>query len=589
MLVCALVILLFATFGPCAECAVSPNDAADALPDSLRVDLGGGVEMEFVLIRPGSFVMGTNNHEYDEGPAHSVTISRPFYLAKFEVTQAQWARVTGSNPSHFRGETLPVDTVSWLDCQRFLTAATQLTGRRFSLPTEAQWEFACRAGATTEYAFGDEPGQLTDHAWYSGNSALSTHPVGTKQPNRWGLHDMHGNVYEWCADWYSEAPYDNSASTDPVGPATGRRRVLRGGAWLFVADNLRCSDRAFSPPDYASNEYGVRPVILVEAAAATPNAPAAAATPNYPAQPSNRFAQRLERAIADEDALQAEFWLNEWLNESAKEPHDSEQLEKLRRQIAALARPAETLSLEIAPGVVMEFVLIRPGWFTMGSDTAPSLHERPAHRVAISGPYYLGKYEVTQQQWEAVMSRNPSAYGGGEPGAVAGQLPVEGVNWALCQSFMEKLNALHSAHEFRLPTEAEWEYACRAGSEGLVPTRGDLDNVAWHGGNSGARTHPVGGKRPNAWGLYDMCGNVWEWCQDRFARYPAEPVFDPTGPSLSDGSVARVLRGGGWNNSADHVNASFRHDASPSAMMRFYGFRCAVLVKPRASASNSTP
>jgi formylglycine-generating enzyme required for sulfatase activity len=279
MLVRALVILLFATLGPCAQCAVSPSDAADALPDSLRVDLGGGVEMEFVLIRPGSFVMGTNNHEYDEGPAHSVTISRPFYLAKFEVTQAQWARVTGSNPSHFRGETLQVDTVSWLDCQRFLAAATQLTGRRFSLPTEAQWEFACRAGATTEYAFGDEPGQLSDHAWYSGNSALRTHPVGTKQPNRWGLHDMHGNVYEWCADWYSEAPYDSSASTDPVGPAAGRRRVLRGGAWLFVADNLRCSDRAFSPPDYASNEYGVRPVILIDDAAGHAKCPSGSRHP----------------------------------------------------------------------------------------------------------------------------------------------------------------------------------------------------------------------------------------------------------------------------------------------------------------------
>lgn len=243
--------------------------ARSAPAKTATVDLGGGVKMEFVLLGPGSFIMGSdeNTGDGDESPEHKVTLSQPFYLGKYEVTQEQWAAVMGHNPSEFKGAKRPVDTVSWNDCQLFVAKLQEKTGREFALPTEAQWEFACRAGTTTLWSFGKDAGQAGDYAWVGDNSGGTTHPVGGKKPNPWGLYDMHGNVWEWCADWYEKHAYAGGDATDPRGPGASGGRILRGGAWGEHPNNIRSACRNCIGPDIRHNGTGLRCLMLVDAAA----------------------------------------------------------------------------------------------------------------------------------------------------------------------------------------------------------------------------------------------------------------------------------------------------------------------------------
>ena len=215
--------------------------------------------MNFVLIPAGPFLMGSpaDTGEADEWPRHRVTIDEPFYLGECEVTQEQWQQVMGANPSRNKGAKLPVDTVSWSDCRRFLAKLSAQTGRRFVLPTEAEWEYACRAGAATTWSFGAEATHAADYAWYARNAAGRTHPVGGKAPNAWGLYDMHGNVAEWCADWYGRYPRVGDAK-DPTGAATGDSRVVRGGAWGDDPSLMRCAYRNANGPDGATDGIGFR-------------------------------------------------------------------------------------------------------------------------------------------------------------------------------------------------------------------------------------------------------------------------------------------------------------------------------------------
>ena len=219
----------------------------------LTLDLGGGVKMELALIPAGEFMMGSpereKDHDSSEGPQHRVRISQPFYLGKTEVTQAQWTAVMGNNPSNFKGSTdLPVEQVSWDDCQEFCRKLSQRVGREIRLPTEAEWEYACRAGTTTAYSFGSDASRLGEYAWYTDNSAVQTHPVGRKRANRWGLYDMHGNVEEWCADWWVDPYPSGSQQVNPTGPTSGDTRVFRGGNWDNYAFRLRSAYRDGNKP-----------------------------------------------------------------------------------------------------------------------------------------------------------------------------------------------------------------------------------------------------------------------------------------------------------------------------------------------------
>ena len=213
--------------------------------------------MEFVLIPAGTFMMGSPDSDPDaddnEKPAHQVTLSQDFYLGKYPVTQAQWEAMMGANPSEFKGAARPVETVSWDDVQAFMQKLNERGGAdHYRLPTEAQWEYACRAGSSTRYHFGDDAAQLGDYAWYHDNSGGQTHPVGQKQPNAWGLYDMHGNVWEWVQDWYGD--YTVAPVTDPIGPTSGAVRVIRGGSWGDAALYARSAVRfRFHPGDRFDN------------------------------------------------------------------------------------------------------------------------------------------------------------------------------------------------------------------------------------------------------------------------------------------------------------------------------------------------
>jgi formylglycine-generating enzyme required for sulfatase activity len=194
---------------------------------------------KFVRISAGEFMMGSTNGDEDEKPAHRVRISQGFEMGKYKVTQAQWEAVMGKNPSHFKGPDLPVETVSWDDAQAFIKQLNERDSKyQYRLPTEAEWEYAARARSTGDYA-----GDLEAMAWYGNNSENKTHPVGQKQPNAWGLYDMHGNVWEWVQDWYGGGYYAQSPGTDPRGPTSGSYRVNRGGGWGGTARYCRSADR----------------------------------------------------------------------------------------------------------------------------------------------------------------------------------------------------------------------------------------------------------------------------------------------------------------------------------------------------------
>jgi formylglycine-generating enzyme required for sulfatase activity len=243
------------------------------------LDLGNSVKMRLVLIPAGKFMMGSPATEAgrsgNEGPQHEVTISKPFYMGVFEVTQEQYEQMMGVNPSSFKGAKNPVEMVSWEEAVEFCKKLSARTGKKVMLPTEAQWEYACRAGTTTAFHTGDalKPGQANAHfpsnpglwdrimAWVGMSSAhkiIQTTPAGSFPPNGLGLYDMHGNVWEWCSDWYGEDYYANSPKTDPRGPDCGSIRVLRGGSWCFTPQDCRSADRVRDSPAIRCNVIGFR-------------------------------------------------------------------------------------------------------------------------------------------------------------------------------------------------------------------------------------------------------------------------------------------------------------------------------------------
>ncbi len=468
-----------------------------------KVELAPGVTMEFVYIPPGSYQRGSAETEAgrdpDEGPRHRVTISRGFYLGRTEVTQQQWAALMGDQPATFRqpnGEAIsqrPVETVSWTRAQDFLSRLNALAQGRFRLPTEAEWEYAARAGTETAFPWGDatQPFTAYPHAWANSRSFGTTHAVATKPPNAWGLYDMHGNVWEWCADWYG--PYEAEPQTDPAGPPRGTEKVFRGGSWFDFPVSLRSANRHRHGTDKGYAAIGFR--VLLEASV------------------------------------------------------------------------LEERSVVLPGGVAMRFAKIPPGEFMMGSpesEAGRQKDESPQHRVRVERAFWLGVYEVTQAQWRAVMGSDPSAF---RETAAGGALPVEMISWNDAQAYLQKLNALGQG-SFRLPAEAEWEYAARAGSAARYPHGDDpgyreLRRYAWFNPESEGRSHPVGRKRPNPWGLYDMLGGVWEWVEDALGAYPQGP---------RDQSK-RVIRGGSWFNEAEALRSANRNAHEPDSRQTNLGLR----------------
>ena len=249
----------------------SPN--ANAVAGKPLKTLTNSIGMKFVEIPAGTFSMGSANGPSDER-VHEVTITKPYYLGVYEVTNGDGKAVKGFVPGKWKDDNLPIESVTWHEAVAFCEALSALpaerqAGRVYRLPTEAEWEYACRAGTTTAYSFGDDESLLGDFAWFDDNSGSQTHPVGQKRPNGWGLYDMHGNVWEWCSDW--KGGYGAAAATDPQGPASGSIRVLRGGSWYFTARFCRSADRYGYYPSYRNSNSGFR-LALSPSGAGSPEA-----------------------------------------------------------------------------------------------------------------------------------------------------------------------------------------------------------------------------------------------------------------------------------------------------------------------------
>ena len=236
----------------------SPSVASGG--NAISIPVKNGISIEMVKVEAGTFMMGATsemeNPTDNEKPVHQVTLTNDYYMGKYEVTQALWQTVMGSNPSEFNGGTLPVETVNWNDCQEFISKLNSMTGRKFRLPTEAEWEYAARGGKESRGYQYSGSSNISDVAWYDGNSGSKTHAVGTKQPNEIGIYDMAGNVSEWCQDW--KGSYNSASQTNPIENHNGLYRAHRGGGWGYLVRYCRSSYRNNSSPDERYDHVGLR-------------------------------------------------------------------------------------------------------------------------------------------------------------------------------------------------------------------------------------------------------------------------------------------------------------------------------------------
>ena len=545
-----------------------------------------------------------------------------FSIGQYPLTFAEYDRFceeTGREKPNDRGwgrGKRPVINVSWEEAQAYCEWLSKQTGESYRLLSEAEWEYACRAGSTTRWSFGDNEEQLGESAWYAANARGKTHPVGEKQPNAWHLHDMHGNVWEWCQDWFSDSCYAQRtselrrhskdtgadwsatrtasssprvvASENPGGPESGSRRVVRGGSWHHGAGSCRSAARYRWRPSYRYYYLGFRlsrtgswrsyPITL---GGEPPESSEAAPRPS-----SGDAAPVADSATPSESRRQGPH----------PEPHKS-----FRDRLVIAATDGKRQEIE-AP----EMVYLPAGTFRMGDEQGGD-DEKPARLVRLDAfaigrtPVTWGEYrrfcEAENSNWPEWLEKGSSYHlGSGNDKFYpdrsvkrdALELPVVGISWDDARAYCEWLSEL-TGEQYRLPTEAQWEYACRAGTEtrwSFSDEARDLDEHAWHSGNSDGKLHPVALKRPNPWGLYDIHGNVWEWCADWYAGdyykrlsssaeehasgTPKTPSENPSGPQ--SGSY-RVFRGGSWSYDADNCRSAYRDRWHPSYRYYDLGFR----------------
>ncbi|HVC99459.1 MAG TPA: formylglycine-generating enzyme family protein, partial [Pirellulales bacterium] len=466
-----------------------------------------------------------------------------------------------------------------------------LGGAGYRLPTEAETEYACRAGTTRLWAFGDNERDLGQHAWFRPNSNGRTQPVGKLHPNPFGLYDLYGNVWEWCWDWHGE--YAAGAIGDPTGSDAGSGRVLRGGAFYGDAFFCRSALRGDIHAVVRNNGYGFRVARTIDPTSevSPPTATGGSAAGANDMDPDAASVDSPPLATALFDAIKAVAHQEAWAKHLGAE-------------------------VDVENSLAMKLRLIPPGEFMMGSpqdeidalvqSSGPSWHdwfrsEGPRHHVKLTQAFYLGSCEVTQQQYKDLMGVNPSHY---LNDVEASQLPVEMVSWFEAVEFCNKLSererrspyylrdgeavTILGGTGYRLPLEAEWEYACRAGTT----TRwsfGDNDTKfgphAWFLSNAGQSPHRVGELLANPYGLYDMHGNIWEWCWDLHGAYDAATGNDPTG-SLA--GIDRVVRGGAFPDNPPSLRSAYRTYRNPAPQFHYIGFRVARTIDTKSEVSPAT-
>ncbi len=563
--------------------------ASEPWSDLMNVTVSTGTVgpygIEFVTVPAGGFQMGQLvGPGWDEVPIHPVHISQPFEMGKYEITQSQYTSILSENPSYHTGADLPVEMVSWNGAKAFVDALNSLNdGYNYRLPTEAEWEYAARAGTIGRWPF-----NINEVAWHGSNSSGQTHPVGTKKPNPFGLYDMQGNVSEWVRDWFDSEYYqycvDHSLVTDPPGPASGTEKVSRGGSYNSGYNYIYLGYRSSDQPTFTgtSETRGFRvartrrdasgyPVILATPAAVEfggvsaggsseklvtiTNAGTANLVIGTVASPVHPFSKTADTCSGKTLNPSSSCTVTYRFAPTAGGSYDgtssvaSNDTGKNRLEITLNG----TVSTNIIGPFGMRFVTVPAGEFQMGQDNVgPGWNELPVHCVVISGAFEMGAFEITQKNYKDVTGTNPSY-------TVGDTLPVGMTSWDDAQAFVDALNSRKDGYTYRLPTEAEWEYACRAGTTGNNPY--DLNEVAWYDGNSSHQPHPVGTKAPNAFGLYDMLGNVEEWVRDwyddTYYQFCVDNgiVYDPPGPASG---AEKVSRGGGYGSSGNYVMPGHR-------------------------------
>jgi formylglycine-generating enzyme required for sulfatase activity len=535
-----------------------------------------GVDFELVQIPAGQFQMGSQTGDSDERPEHKVSIKESFYIGRTEVTVRQFRAFTeatgyktqaekgnwgfnyawgftivpgrGFNwqkPKFTQTEDDPVVCISWNDAVAFCRWLSKETGRHIRLPSEAEWEYSCRGGRDFDNA--EHPNET---GWYRENSGGGTHPVGQKKPNVWGLYDMHGNAWEWCVDvWHSNykgSPTDGSPwLREDYLPRIAIRRVLRGGAWCRCDFELSATYRYRGTEDFRSDGSGFR--------------------------------------IACSDTI-----INE--EPQIRKPTYKNQ----NRQGNTSNKPVVNIA-----GVDFEFVRIEAGEFLMGSDEDGE--EQPIHKVRIGYSFDIGKTEVTVRQFrtfteatsyqtDAEKERWAWTRTGRHdwypeqlicwwnlPFIQTEDEPATCISWYDAIEFCKWLSGKTGMH-IRLPSASEWEYACRAGT--TSDFAGDIEQMGWYRFNSGYRTHKVAQKKPNAWGLYDMHGNVWEWCMDMWHNnYEGAPTDGSAWTELN--TFEPVMRGGSFLNPPWLLRSALNMRNNPGNRFSYnQGIRLVRVIEP---------
>jgi len=512
-------------------------------------------KLEMVFVQGGDFEMGcaSENRNCDsiEKPAHPVSLSN-YYLGKYEIPQKLWLDVMGttihqqrnlSNPNwgiYGEGEQFPMYYVSYEECIAFCERLNKMLysqlpeGYVFTIPTEAQWEYAARGGRKSKGYTYSGSNKLSQVAWWEGNSGKQARKVGLKSKNELGFHDMSGNVWEWCRDWFDSGYYSYGSTTNPQGPLSGVQRVLRGGSWNLETWQNRVTHRFYYEPEARSSNLGFRVAL----------------------QPAKDF-------------------------------FDVKSLKNAVRELSAKSSPANNRSFRI-DDLNFEMVFVKGGTFIMGCTSDPKecfSNEEPIHEITLTD-FFVGKFQVTQQLWKKVMGTTISQqrslvdstlklYGEGD------NYPMYYINYKECLEFCDKLNQLlakqlPAGYTFNLPTEAQWEYAARGGRKSKGYTYSGSDNlgqVGWYEEfHSKEQTREVGLRKKNELGIYDMSGNVWEWCRDWFdgEYYYYSSSNNPTGPVYG---YQRALRGGSWRSVAQGCRVSCRTASSPNERASNFGFR----------------
>jgi len=551
----------------------APGPSADPMrgkePGEVRDD--NGLKMKLVWCPPGEFTMEQEDQIKEPATKESrregdgmksrarrskrapvkitpvkVFLTRGYWLGKYEVTRSEWKQVMATEPWKVKENTkaeddVPATWITWENVMEFchkLTERERMAGRlpngwEYTLPTEGQWEGACRAGTETKFSFGDDESMLGEHAWFADNATTAgekyAHRVGQKKPNALGLYDMHGNVREWCRDIYAQ---QLPGGRDPEVTEPSSSQVMRGGSFNDRAE--WCQSRIRFRRDAWSRGYelGFRVACLP-------------ATQSKPAD--------LERA-------------------------ETRAADPMRGSAPGAVRDDN--------GLKMKLVWCPPGEFTMGSPKSETnwAYGEDEVEVSLSQGFWLGKYEITRSEWKQVMATEPwkGKFGMKDDD----QFPATSVSWddavLCCQKLTEqerKASRLPLGWEYTLPTEAQWERACRAETETRFSYGNDeskLGEYAWFAERAlradeqyGRR---VGQKKPNPWGLFDMHGNVCEWCRDFYAqRLPGG-----RDPEVTEKGSGHVIRGGGWRVIAGNCRSASRSRNDPSFRDFDLGFRMAL-------------